>query len=190
MSFDFNYDKESLVAQIDVETKGKRNHTCSDFFLFGNTEVYHVEDFRREGKHKIQLKVPTEVAKIDMFAHGLETYLFCESARDELLSVIQSLKSFVGGLGLHGKVPLFGPKVPEYMEKANLDFMKWALNLDFEERKTQKVDIDESLIQSGDYIAIMRLDGLDPMIMYGTGSHSGHSVMALRFDDELYIVES
>jgi len=36
----------------------------------------------------------------------------------------------------------------------------------------------------------MRLDGLDPMIMYGTGSRSGHSVMALRFDNELYIVES
>lgn len=36
----------------------------------------------------------------------------------------------------------------------------------------------------------MRLDGLDQIIMYGTGSHSGHSVMALRIDGELYIVES
>jgi hypothetical protein len=36
----------------------------------------------------------------------------------------------------------------------------------------------------------MRLDGLDPMIMWGTGSHSGHSVAALRMDGELYIVES
>lgn len=36
----------------------------------------------------------------------------------------------------------------------------------------------------------MRLDGLDPMIMYGTGARVGHNVMALRFDGELYIVES
>lgn len=36
----------------------------------------------------------------------------------------------------------------------------------------------------------MRLDGLDQIIMYGTGSHSGHSVIALRFDGELYICES
>ena len=36
----------------------------------------------------------------------------------------------------------------------------------------------------------MRLDGLDPIIMYGSGSHAGHSTMALRFDGELYIVES
>jgi len=26
--------------------------------------------------------------------------------------------------------------------------------------------------------------------MYGTGSHAGHSTMALRFDGELYVVES
>lgn len=48
------------------------------------------------------------------------------------------------------------------------------------------------MIQSGDFLAILRLDGLDPIIMYGSGSHIGHSVMALRFwdDEELYIVES
>ena len=52
------------------------------------------------------------------------------------------------------------------------------------------IQLDEDLINSGDYFAVMRLDGLDQIIMYGTGSHSGHSVMALRFDEELYIVES
>lgn len=37
---------------------------------------------------------------------------------------------------------------------------------------------------------IMRLDGLDQIIMYGTGSYVGHNTMAMRFDGELYIVES
>ena len=72
--------------------------------------------------------------------------MFCESLKDELLSVIQSLKSFIGGLGLNGKIPLFGPKVPKYMEEANLEFMKWGLNLNFEQRPVQKVEIDESQI--------------------------------------------
>jgi hypothetical protein len=57
-------------------------------------------------------------------------------------------------------------------------------------RTIQTIDIDSNLIQSGDYFAVMRLDGLDQIIMYGTGSHSGHSVTALRFDGELYIIES
>lgn len=49
-------------------------------------------------------------------------------------------------MGMHGKIPLFQPKVPEYMEMANKEFMKWGLNWELEERKTRKVEIDESLI--------------------------------------------
>ena len=76
------------------------------------------------------------------------------------------------------------------MEKANVEFLKWSINFDLVERPTKVVEIDENLVKSGDYFAVMRLDGLDPMIMYGTGSHSGHSVVALRMDGNLYIVES
>ena len=68
--------------------------------------------------------------------------------------------------------------------------MKWGMNYTPEVREIQKVEIDESIIQSGDLITIMRMDGLDQIIMFGTGSHSGHTVMALRFEGELYIVES
>ena len=39
-------------------------------------------------------------------------------------------------------------------------------------------------------ISIMRLDGLDQLIMIGTGSHVGHMVMCLHFDGELYVVEA
>lgn len=177
-------------VHLTVKTHNPRNLTCSDFFLFGNTEISHVEDFWFRGTHKLTFKLPTKDSEVDLENFGLEAYLFCEDLQDELLSLFTSLKAFVGGLGLHGKVPLFQPHVPEYMEKANLDFLKWSQNIEFEERPIQKVEIDENEIQSGDYFAVMRLDGLDPMIMYGTGSRSGHSVMALRFDDGLYIIES
>jgi len=175
---------------VTATTAKKRDLTCSDFFLFGNTEIMHVEDFLTEGTHKMSFKASGPAAIADLQANGLETYLFCESLKDELLSVMNSLKAFIGGLGMHGKIPLFKPQVPEYMEKANLEFLKWAVDIDLEERKTRKVVIDEDLIQSGDYFAVQRLDGLDPMIMYGTGSHSGHSVVALRMDGKLYITES
>ena len=98
------------------------------------------------GTHTMTFKAPTADAIIDLKAFGLETYMFCEGLQDELISVFTSLKAYIGGLGMHGKIPLMGPKVPEYMEKANLNFMKWALNIDLEERTTQKVVIDESEI--------------------------------------------
>ena len=68
--------------------------------------------------------------------------------------------------------------------------MKWGMNFTPEIREIIKIEIDEKSIQSGDLFTIMRMDGLDQMIMFGTGSRSGHTVMALRFDGELYIVES
>lgn len=52
------------------------------------------------------------------------------------------------------------------------------------------MNIDPSLIKDGDFLAITRLDGEDVLILYGSGSHATHSVMALHFNDELYIVES
>ena len=191
VSFEMKYDQTKPTEFQVIATLDKpRSLTCSDFFLFGNTEIYHVEDFFTKGTHTLNFKASGDAAIEDVKINGLETYLFCEDLQDELLSVWTSIKAFAGGLGMHGKIPLFGPKVPEYMEKANIEFLEWAVDYKMEVRKTQKVVIDESLIQSGDYLAVMRLDGLDPMIMYGTGSHSGHSIIALRMEGNLYIVES
>ena len=108
------------------------------------------------------------------------------------MSIFNTLKAFIGGMGLHGRIPFYQAKVPEYLEKANVDFLSWAANYSMEARPEERrsIDIDENDVKSGDYIAIQRLDGLDPMIMYGTGSHSGHTTVALRFDGELYIIES
>ena len=49
------------------------------------------------------------------------------------------MKAFIGGLGVNGRIPLFKPKVPEYMEKANVDFLKWSINMDLVERSVKKV---------------------------------------------------
>ena len=76
------------------------------------------------------------------------------------------------------------------MENATLQFLEDSMGLVMDRRPVQKVEIDPDLIQSGDFLAVMRLEGLGAMIMYGTGSHISHSTMALRFDGELYVVES
>ena len=60
--------------------------------------------------------------------------------------MITTVKAFAGGFGLNGKIPFFEPKVPEYMEKANIEFMKWSSGYDLVERETKKVEIDEDSI--------------------------------------------
>jgi hypothetical protein len=121
----------------------------------------------------------------------VKIYMFCDGYIDTFTSVYNTLLQFVGGIGTNGSDPSpFGSHVPEYMEKANLAFLNETLGYDMKPRTIQTYEYDSDLIQSGDFIAIMRLDGVDEIIMYGTGTHSGHSTMALRMDGELYIVES
>jgi hypothetical protein len=184
------YQKHESTVEIIVKTHKPRNLTCSDFFIFGNSEILHVEDFFFRGTHKLTFNLPTHISGSDMSKLGLDTFLFCEDFRDETLSVFTTLKAFMGSLGLHGKIPLFQPEIPEYMIETNKEWLLWASDFNFEKRTTQKVSIDEDMIQSGDYLSIFRLDGIDPLIMYATGGHAGHTTMALRFDGELYIVES
>ena len=64
--------------------------------------------------------------------------------------------------------------------------MGWEL----EKRDVTEVVLDESDIHDGDFLAVYRLDGLDEIIMWGTGGRIGHSTVALTINGELNIIES
>lgn len=55
----------------------------------------------------------------------------------------------------------------------------------------QTVTLRTSDVGPGDYLAIARLDGLDPMVMFGTGGVTGHSAVVLADEHgDLMVVES
>ncbi|CDW80089.1 UNKNOWN [Stylonychia lemnae] len=176
---------------ITVDAQNPRTMFCKDWFLFGNAEFYHIETFFFHGKHQVTFKNMNTESKEVVQKSGIQMYMFCDGYVDTFISVFNTVLAFVGGLGTNPYIPIFGSHVPEYMEKANLKFLNDTIGYDMQLRSNQTYDYDESLIQSGDFLAIMRLDGVDPIIMYGSGTHAGHSTMALRFDDgELYVIES
>lgn len=74
----------------------------------------------------------------------------------------------------------------------NLAFLKDYAEIEMPPRMPpRKVQIDESLLHSGDMLGIVRLDGLDPLIMWGTGSRLGHTAIVLKGEDGLaYVAES
>ena len=160
--------------------------------MFGNTEFVHFEQYwgQFKGKHVLTFNMPSSEEQTDIAFGGVKVYGFCDGVVNGLKSLIRTLEGFIGGTSDNPDKPIFGSHVPPYMEKTNIEFLHDVMQYPMERREVEKVEIDPSLIQSGDYIAVMRLDGLDQIIMYGTGSHSGHSVIALRFDGELYICES
>jgi hypothetical protein len=54
------------------------------------------------------------------------------------------------------------------MEEANLEFLRNNMQWDLEKREVDFIEYDESKFKTTKH----RLDGVDPLIMYGTGSSS------------------
>lgn len=54
----------------------------------------------------------------------------------------------------------------------------------------QNVDIPKESVRSGDFMGIIRLDGLETMQVWGTGARTGHTVVCMWEDGELYVYES
>jgi hypothetical protein len=189
---DFQFEKvDDNTFNVHIKTgKKKGGVACRETFIFANTEIFHLELFAFKGDHTLTFKTTTPEAQADMNFGGLKVYQSCDGIVDIVKSAWKTAKCFLGGLSDHPNIPFIGSHVPQYMEDANIEFLHTTMQYDMEKRTTFKVDYDPTLIQDGDMMAVMRLDGLDQIIMYGTGAYVGHNTMALRFDGELYIVES
>jgi len=188
--YDVNKNSDGIVDSVKFtfKTSGKKSLLCVDWFFIATREVYHVETFFWEKTSEITFKGFDSGISEDILFNGFDVYLFCEGFIDTFISVYKTILMFAGDIeATHSPGP---HHVPKYMADANLNFIKEAMGIVMEERETNLVEFDPSYINSGDFILILRLDGTAPMIMYGTGAHASHCAMALRFDGELYIVES
>lgn len=177
---------------VSVTAKSMAGWFCSEYFLFSSEGHYHLESYSAEGTKKVVFKNISKGDQADIKVNGIRVFLWCDGWIDTVLSAYKVLLMFVGGLSPDPNAGIFGSHVPDYMAQANIEFLRHVMGpkIGLEPRKKNKLDINPDTIQSGDFMVVTRLDGLDPLIGYGTGSHSGHSVMALRFDGELYLVES
>jgi len=175
---------------MNIDAKRPKSLFCKDWFLIANTELTQVETITESGLHQITFTNLDKYAWEDLSYGGLKIFMFCDGYIDTFISAFKMLLCFLGGMGTDPNLPIMGSHVPPYMEKANVEFLNNTMHWELEERPLSEIEYDPDLIQSGDFIGILRLDGLDPLIMYGSGTYCGHSVMALRFDGELYIIES
>jgi len=85
---------------------------------------------------------------------------------------------------------LIGAYVPPCTAEDNLKFLADHMGVVMEERTIQNVTIPKSEFQSGDFLGILRLDGLDPMLAWAMGAHTGHTTITWWIDNELYVLES
>lgn len=126
--------------------------------------------------------------------HNFGLYVFrqCDSQEHQIGDIIQTLLLFLGGIGTSTNPDafFFGDKPTFYQNKLNTEFIYQGNNYVWRKRKDVYVDLDDTEVQSGDFIIITRMDGVDQLIQWGAGSIVGHSVMLLEIDGVMHAVES
>ena len=73
-----------------------------------------------------------------------------------------------------------GPRVPPAAAARNLAFLRRYAGVEMPRRAAGGAAIDEGRVGSGDLLGVVRLDGLDPLIMWGTGPRPAHAFARAR----------
>jgi len=159
---------------------------CNDFYHFGSISsirTLHVQAIQGAGVRKMLWTPlnPTDAEKWDIEKKGVRIFRFLEPPGDVINDIISTVFLFMSELTM---------QVPPEVAKANLEMMAKYRKVVMTERKTQIVTIDENLVQSGDFIGVIRLDGLDTMLAWAMGSTTSHTAVALRENGVLYVAES
>ena len=178
---------------LTLENYNKTDTFCSELFIFHTSDHNFLQFIAFQGVHDIVLKRITQDDKNEIKVNGIKLYSFCSGLINTIKSLIKTAKTYYGGLGLDPKAknPKFRPTIPKDMEKSNLRVLELFNHFTPERRRNNTItNIDKSIIHSGDVIIILRVDGLDPMIMLGTGSRGGHCCVCSWIDGELYVLES
>ena len=161
---------------IFIDKKKINKYLCMDYFLYGSINHFgliFLPGFKKKFVKTFKYHNYSEDL-LDFEFNGLQIFYFNDSIKNNIASVIDTYK-------------LFNSK---NLYDYNKEFIKEKMNLDIIENKVFESKFDYKKIKSGDIILANRLDGLDQLIMWGTGSHIGHTAIATWINDELYILES
>ena len=177
---------------ITLKNSEPRYLVCTDFMVFHTSNLNSVKLITFTGTHKITFDkiIQDDLDEISM--NGIKIFSLCTTLTNEISSLINTVKAFLGGLGTDPNhiLPIMRPSIPKEMEEANLRLLKVFNNYIPVRRENKIVNFDKNIIHTGDFVAISRMDGLDPLIMIGSGGHLGHTAVCSWIDGELYVLES
>jgi len=175
---------------ITVTSKHAKESLCTDSYLFGTVDGVMLQSVTclwaplcdTTSTYKWTMSDnATEADVFDLHSLGVRVFRFLDDTKTTISDLSKTVSLF------H---PLTTQGVSEEDAQVNIDFLAKYANFKVFQRSVQEVPLNESLINDGDFFSVLRLDGLDPMLAWAMGAHSGHTVMALRIGGQLYIVES
>ena len=119
--------EEANEVRVTVKAYGKKSLLCREHLFMSTTDRHHVEGFFMPFTHTMTFKNLDQDDLDDIRVDGLRMYMFCHGIIDEFISVFNTLKLYIGGLGADPRYPIIGSHVPKYMEDANVEFLDHAM---------------------------------------------------------------
>jgi hypothetical protein len=163
-------------AKVELYTAGHTSWTCLEWYIFATQESIYLHPLYFEGFHSFEISEWKKGEHDDVMKNGMQVFLVVEGLLDTIINLAETWLELFSCLG-------------DQSENNRL-FLQEKMNITFKERKQPVVTLNKSDIKSGMYLGVTRFDGLDPMIMWGTGGHTGHTAMTMWMDGELYVMES
>jgi hypothetical protein len=143
-SFDIT-SKTSFTVTVDL--RDMQSFGCTEYFVMGNTEEFHLEHFTKPGTHSITFNMPSEDEEIDVNYNGIKIYQTCHNIKEEFASLMRTMALMGVSTEAHPKLPI--PSIDE--EEAVMEFLAESMDITFERREVNFVDIPAELVHSGDF---------------------------------------
>jgi len=170
---------------VTIHLAGPGSLLCHTSFILSSGSEIHLKEIWDEGQHELTFTTPTSPAEEwDILERGPRLFVYPISPEIITYNLAASLALFE---------PVLTQGVSQTFADINRDFLAAFVGLNMEPRAEDApefLDIPKEMIKNGDTFNIMRLDGLDPMIAWAMGAATGHTVVAMWRDEDLYLCES
>lgn len=170
-------------AHLTVSMNNKQSFLCDEMYLIGYVGAFDIIPYVFTGDSSTNWDGGWPDEQLyDIQNNGLRLFRFPDGLTGTPVEIFETLMLFFGAL--------IGTEVPNWTAADNLQFLADHMNVVMEPRTIQRVDIPLTEYKTGDFLGIIRLDGLDPMLAWAMGSHTGHTAITWWIDGELYVLES
>jgi hypothetical protein len=102
ISWEYTQVSDTQVT-VTINTENPKSQTCQEYIMYGNTEFMHMEVYFGvfAGTHTIgPFEFTSNDAQADLAFGGIKIFEFCDSLENAATSFVNTLKFFVGGLGM------------------------------------------------------------------------------------------
>lgn len=167
-------------AHVSLAGSGATTPLCSDTFLLATAytpALLEVGELNPSGAVDIAFSSASEA--LDVSLNGVRVFVMPCGTLGSVASILATVSLFVSS-------------DDATLQASNIAFMTqrklWPSATPF----NTTVALDHTLLRSGTYLAITRLDGLDPLVAFGTMGATGHSALVVwdPSDGQLYVTES